>query len=71
MVFCNLIKQLIDKMGWESHNPYFNRWFSAITQETYADECYDSHNPYFNRWFSAITRLPVGDYLFNESQSLF
>ena len=39
-----------------SHNPYFNRWFSAIKK--YLDtpitdeEC---HNPYFNRWFSAIT----------------
>ena len=36
------------------HNPYFNRWFSAI-KITYnllnSDDC---HNPYFNRWFSAI-----------------
>ena len=36
------------------HNPYFNRWFSAI--QTLADELQTSicHNPYFNRWFSAI-----------------
>ena len=36
------------------HNPYFNRWFSAIkNQKTYGvfKKC---HNPYFNRWFSAI-----------------
>ena len=37
------------------HNPYFNRWFSAIWNEE--EECFkneNSHNPYFNRWFSAI-----------------
>ena len=37
-----------------SHNPYFNRWFSAILKNFkpyWAKEC---HNPYFNRWFSAI-----------------
>ena len=36
------------------HNPYFNRWFSAIgyyLSKKYLDE---GHNPYFNRWFSAI-----------------
>ena len=36
------------------HNPYFNRWFSAIglnDTATYIRKC---HNPYFNRWFSAI-----------------
>ncbi len=37
------------------HNPYFNRWISAIylfvlltMQHTI------SHNPYFNRWISAM-----------------
>ena len=37
-----------------SHNPYFNRWFSAIkigNLKIGDDTC---HNPYFNRWFSAI-----------------
>ena len=37
-----------------SHNPYFNRWFSAIKHDkikTFDGIC---HNPYFNRWFSAI-----------------
>ena len=37
------------------HNPYFNRWFSAISNRSQhspmEEEC---HNPYFNRWFSAI-----------------
>ena len=40
----------------EGHNPYFNRWFSAIgifqLEGAAGEEC---HNPYFNRWFSAIT----------------
>ena len=38
----------------QSHNPYFNRWFSAIKQEVMQKEDKTSHNPYFNRWFSAI-----------------
>ena len=36
------------------HNPYFNRWFSAITKVRLQTEVVKSHNPYFNRWFSAI-----------------
>ena len=37
------------------HNPYFNRWFSAILDvDLEALDCSISHNPYFNRWFSAI-----------------
>ena len=36
------------------HNPYFNRWFSAIVMEmSLIIKCY-RHNPYFNRWFSAM-----------------
>ena len=39
----------------QSHNPYFNRWFSAmltpLLSPTVGVGC---HNPYFNRWFSAI-----------------
>ena len=39
----------------KNHNPYFNRWFSAITKiavnSLYGVLC---HNPYFSRWFSAI-----------------
>ena len=41
--------------GVESHNPYFNRWFSAIRISREKDNLYFSHNPYFNRWFSAIS----------------
>ena len=38
-----------------SHNPYFNRWFSAMIKQVTLDIFYrDGHNPYFNRWFSAI-----------------
>ena len=38
------------------HNPYFNRWFSAIRQPTRNKKEIQSHNPYFNRWFSAILK---------------
>ena len=37
-----------------SHNPYFNRWFSAIYLDEDIKESEYGHNPYFNRWFSAI-----------------
>ena len=36
------------------HNPYFNRWFSAIVMDKQKAESLYCHNPYFNRWFSAI-----------------
>ena len=38
----------------KGHNPYFNRWFSAIVYLYNTNETVRSHNPYFNRWFSAI-----------------
>ena len=41
--------------GLKSHNPYFNRWFSAIQVTKKEDKKEYRHNPYFNRWFSAIT----------------
>ena len=44
----------------ERHNPYFNRWFSAIQFISTNDLVDVSHNPYFNRWFSAITKDPNG-----------
>ena len=37
-----------------SHNPYFNRWFSAILKTEDFIKGVNSHNPYFNRWFSAM-----------------
>ena len=36
------------------HNPYFNRWFSAIVKLIIIMTIIICHNPYFNRWFSAI-----------------
>ena len=45
-----------------SHNPYFNRWFSAIQ----IINCYYAikhcHNPYFNRWFSAMPNEQTDTY---------
>ena len=63
----------IKTLYWYGHNPYFNRWFSAILiiGLKYVALSY-SHNPYFNRWFSAIYKT---DYLtvdcLIKSQSLF
>ena len=54
-----------------SHNPYFNRWFSAIKNGLQNSTNIQSHNPYFNRWFSAI-RFDMPKHLFSAlSQSLF
>ena len=33
MVFCNNIYIKQQKRGYESHNPYFSRWFSAMRRE--------------------------------------
>ena len=44
----------MNKQEFISHNPYFNRWFSAIKDCRKARLPFCSHNPYFNRWFSAI-----------------
>ena len=38
----------------QRHNPYFNRWFSAIMESKIEIASFKGHNPYFNRWFSAI-----------------
>ena len=43
-------------LNW-SHNPYFNRWFSAIYNWKSIKQCRKGHNPYFNRWFSAIIKM--------------
>ena len=53
------------------HNPYFNRWFSAIKEYVSLDQPLFSHNPYFNRWFSAIPLNPVCVSSPRLSQSLF
>ena len=49
--------EVYKKMVELSHNPYFNRWFSAIADaEVITSDSLLSHNPYFNRWFSAILK---------------
>ena len=48
-------QQAKNKLGDEfGHNPYFNRWFSAIYLRFNEYGSFIGHNPYFNRWFSAI-----------------
>ena len=54
MVFCNNDTIKINGFFEVSHNPYFNRWFSAIKASDLKLNYNSSHNPYFNRWFSAI-----------------
>ena len=60
-------------MGWidTSHNPYFNRWFSAISENQNFQIFRKSHNPYFNRWFSAIALRYAHSKCEIVSQSLF
>ena len=53
------------------HNPYFNRWFSAIQGNKKIRPVRYCHNPYFNRWFSAIDDKNKGEDIMSESQSLF
>ena len=53
MVFCNK-KEDRDIKSYDCHNPYFNRWFSAIIDILRLLLRLYGHNPYFNRWFSAI-----------------
>ena len=72
MVFCNRVNKE-DKKSYDlCHNPYFNRWFSAITDYK-SDIITDTlgHNPYFNRWFSAMHNTYHIDCIIQESQSLF
>ena len=45
----------------KGHNPYFNRWFSAIIYKQQVSKKEDSHNPYFNRWFSAIKHIIINN----------
>ena len=43
----------------ECHNPYFNRWFSAMKKNEWSRTISIRHNPYFNRWFSAIKSASI------------
>ena len=54
MVFCNQQLFLFRVSSYKRHNPYFNRWFSAIEYAESIGFELVGHNPYFNRWFSAI-----------------
>ena len=54
MVFCNNAEKTELAQIRKGHNPYFNRWFSAIFEKKANQYASRSHNPYFNRWFSAI-----------------
>ena len=54
MVFCNMGKKNTGVYTRCCHNPYFNRWFSAIVFNLLNIRRGNCHNPYFNRWFSAI-----------------
>ena len=53
------------------HNPYFNRWFSAIQEKKGEKTSYSCHNPYFNRWFSAMVKMELLVFKQEKSQSLF
>ena len=54
MVFCNKVIQSQNLAIKIRHNPYFNRWFSAMSVKQMLKVVEGCHNPYFNRWFSAI-----------------
>ena len=50
------------------HNPYFNRWFSAMYNDILTGITYKGHNPYFNRWFSAImTYDDIAEYVIGHN----
>ena len=71
MVFCNIVKKS-NINTFSCHNPYFNRWFSAIYWNN--KDCSEweyCHNPYFNRWFSAIKTIDLIEKSVEKSQSLF
>ena len=57
MVFCNNMYIAVNTPLGMGHNPYFNRWFSAMKHKISNTFSAYGHNPYFNRWFSAITKL--------------
>ena len=70
MVFCNMNDVEFNTLI-NCHNPYFNRWFSAIYPSNLVQMHHNSHNPYFNRWFSAITNYQTLQNMGEMSQSLF
>ncbi len=71
MVFCNSNNEQHSLVFSASHNPYFNRWFSAINTYNLTRKALAGHNPYFNRWFSAIIYIVTYRLNIGKSQSLF
>ena len=69
--FLQYRQEKISKEDKISHNPYFNRWFSAIKSKNHDNLFIRCHNPYFNRWFSAISLNNPETTIFKGSQSLF
>ena len=60
---------IVNRLLNECHNPYFNRWFSAIISKDNDLKFYGlSHNPYFNRWFSAMFEK-MQDAVFNTGHN--
>ena len=57
--FLQLDEEISDDEYGVCHNPYFNRWFSAINSCMCYGDKVNSHNPYFNRWFSAILMVVI------------
>ena len=64
MVFCNIPLIGTEVIDDNCHNPYFNRWFSAIQAINRFVMLVRCHNPYFNRWFSAIVH--AGQCMYKE-----
>ena len=71
MVFWNIPYKFFHYFIFTGHNPYFNRWFSAIYDAIRKNNSKSSHNPYFNRWFSAINKEVNFTVERETSQSLF
>ena len=47
MVFCNMNKKAEVNQGTDCHNPYFNRWFSAIQFEKIQDAVFNTSQSLF------------------------
>ena len=62
MVFCNVLGVEMNRESVIRHNPYFNRWFSAIDTLFIELTGNNQSQSYFNRWFSAIGHQDTADY---------
>ena len=67
-----MYNSILTGVTYKGHNPYFNRWFSAIHKYLcFYKQDVSGHNPYFNRWFSAIPLRDSDGLKNSQSQSLF